>query len=114
MSGFESMTNASGIADCIFQKQYFNGPLWFIICLFWIKIICNFILVYVPQKSYGLMISLSIGLFGFSLSYYNIDLPLAIDTALTFTPIFYGGGWVKKNVIDQDFSKIESLFFSVF
>ena len=40
---FATLTEAKGILDCFTQKNYFNGPLWFLLSLYEIQLIVFFI-----------------------------------------------------------------------
>ena len=112
LPGFQDMTEARGILDCFTQKQYFNGPIWFLLCLFWVRLFCFFIEKYIPNEWIKAGVALFIGLFGFLLGKYEIDLPLTIDTALTYTPVFYGGILLNKFTVSSRYNRIESGVFS--
>ncbi len=110
--GFTEMTEANGILDCFTQKQYFNGPIWFLMCLFWIRLFCYFIERYVSKERIRAAIALCVGFCGFLLGKYLIDLPMNLDTALTFTPIFYAGTLVTRLSLFNRYSKVETGLFS--
>lgn len=111
--GFKDMTEASGIMDCFTQKQYFNGPLWFLLALLWIRIVVYFLVKYVKSTTAQLAIALGWGGVGFILNYSHVDLPLALDTAASSVPLYYMGFYVKTKGYLNNYSKIESLFFAV-
>lgn len=113
VSGFGEMTEASGIFDCFVQKQYFNGPLWFLLALFWIKIMSFPIVKFVKGWARQMIFSIILGLGGFLLNLYKIDLPLAFDTALSSVPLFYFGYFIKGNGYLEKYSRVETLFFSM-
>ena len=73
--GFTEMTEANGILDCFTQKQYFNGPIWLLMCLFWIRLFCYFIERYVSKEWIRAAIALCVGLLGFSLGKYLTLIP---------------------------------------
>lgn len=110
--GFNEMTGAKGILDCFTQKQYFNGPIWFLLSLFWIKL-----LVYIIQKTTGsvwlqALLALTLGTCGFLLNKHEIDLPLALDTALTYTPVMLAGNVLWKNNVIQKYTRLENAIFT--
>ena len=111
--GFNNLTEAKGIMDCFTQKQYFNGPLWFIICLFWIKLINFLIQKLFKKEAFQVLIVLAVGALGFYLGKNECDLPLALDTALTFTPVLYGGVLMSKYSVLHRYSKSEHIIFSI-
>lgn len=111
--GFKDMTEASGIMDCFTQKQYFNGPLWFLLALLWIRIVVYFLVKYVKYPTAQLVIALGCGGVGFALNYYHVDLPLALDTAASSVPLYYLGFYVKCKGFLNNYSKTESIFFAV-
>lgn len=110
---FSEMTSASGILDCFTQKQYFNGPLWFLPCLFWMKFFVYFTPKKISSKIVQVFVVIVLGSFGFLLNKLEIDFPLALDTALTLTPIMYLGNFLWRNSSIQKYSKTESAVFSV-
>lgn len=110
--GFMDMTTANGILDCFTQKQYFNGPIWFLICLFWIRLICYLICHYILNEWLRAFLALGVGLLGYILGRNNIDLPLALDTAFTFTPILYFGMLSFKIALFERYLKIENGIFA--
>lgn len=93
---FYEMTEASGILDCFTQKQYFNGPLWFLPCLFIVQLLTNGILALSKQTLVRTVLVVIVGCAGFLLSVVEIDLPLAADTAMVAVPLFLLGFWSNK------------------
>ena len=85
-----SMTEATGILDCLTQKSWFNGPLWFLPCLFWMQLV-SYGLCRVPGVLLRLFLAFVLGVLGLALSYYGVTFPLAVDTALTASPYFFAG-----------------------
>ena len=47
--GIDSAVRAKGIFDVFTQRQYFDGPIWFILCLFWCEIYFLFIVKFLPK-----------------------------------------------------------------
>ena len=110
---FSSMTTAKGILDCVTQKQYFNGPLWFLLSLFWIKLITYGIMKSSKYEVVRFVLALICTGGGYLLGYYNIMMPLAIDSALSSVLVFYVGFIINKYHVLDRYSKIECGIFSV-
>ena len=85
-----SMTEASGIMDCMTQRAWFNGPLWFLPCLLWMQLL-SYGLSRVPGVLLRVFIASVFGACGLLLAHEGIFLPMAIDTSLTAFPYFYAG-----------------------
>jgi fucose 4-O-acetylase-like acetyltransferase len=85
-----SMTEARGILDLVMQKSWFNGPLWFLPCLFWMQLMA-YLLCRVPGVVLRVFSAFSLGVSGLLLSHEGVYLPLALDTALTACPYFFAG-----------------------
>lgn len=100
-------TGASGILDVLRQRQYFNGPIWFILSLFW----CSFIFYFISKISKNewirAFIVLSCGSLGAFLGLRNIFMPCMLDTSLTALPFYYSGvlfkqlGLLRPNKFDK-------------
>ena len=79
------------------EEYFFNIPIWFLLCLFEINIIFYFIhtlafkLFKRQQTLVVCILSLSLGIIGLLLNYYDINLPFFIDSALDATPFFAFG-----------------------
>ncbi len=108
-----SMTDATGILDCFTQKGYFNGPLWFLPCLFFINLIAYPILRYINNLLTRLFLVFLVGALGFLLYVYETPLPLAIDTALTATPFFILGHLAKRWALFERIKAPYSIFVSI-
>ena len=82
----------------LLNEDFFNLPIWFLWCLF----ITNLIFYLINKiclnniKLLG-VITFSVGLLGFLLGLYQIDIPLYIDSALVALPFFYFGHILKKS-----------------
>lgn len=75
----------------------FNPPLWFLIALF----NCNIIFYVIHRfrdKRLWLMFALTvlIGVAGFFLGKYRIELPLYFDVAMTALPFYVCGFWIRR------------------
>lgn len=102
---FTDLTPAKGIFDCFTQKEYFNGPLWFLPALFFLQAICYLVEYSTKHTIYRLMAYAAIGVMGFELALYEIDLPLNIDTALSSTPFFVMGMLLRRYSVLAYFEK---------
>lgn len=89
-------TGASGILDVLRQRQYFNGPIWFILSLFW----CSFIFYFISRLSkkqwIRAIIVLSCGSLGAYLGTHGVFLPCMLDVSLTAMPFYYSGVIFKQ------------------
>lgn len=85
-----SMTEARGIFDCVVQKAWFNGPLWFLSCLFWMQLMA-YLLCRFPDILLRVFSAFALGVCGLLLSHEGVFLPLVLDTALTACPYFFVG-----------------------
>lgn len=90
------MTEAQGILDCFTQKQYFNGPLWFLLCLFFVQVIVKLGQRLVQQEWIRTLVCAMLGVCGYVLSKIDVDLPLTIDTALVAVPMFWIGHYLNR------------------
>ncbi len=92
-------TDANGILDVFFQRQFFNGPIWFLLALFWANIIFCIISINLTHEWQRLAAVVLIGALGICLSYNDIFVPCNIDSAFTALPFFYFGYILKKTPI---------------
>ena len=111
---FSSMTVGNGILDCFTQKAYFNGPLWFLLALFFIQLICYFVERNVKPTIYRICIYTLVGICGFMLGQYEIDLPLDLDVAMTSTPFFVMGIILRRENMLTKFSRTSYSLFAIF
>lgn len=88
-----------------------NQSIWFLLCLFEINILFYFVTLLVDMvlkskfKAFGYgIISLVLGGIGLMCSYYSLNIPSFMDTALSATPFFYFG-WLVKNQTHFLYSK---------
>lgn len=89
-------TEAKGIYDAFNQRQWFNGPIWYLLCLLWTSIWAFLIIKIVQKKWIQSIIVIIIGCFGAYLGEKYIYLPLMIDVSMTALP-FYFFGYLLKN-----------------
>lgn len=89
-------TDASGILDVFTQRQYFNGPIWFLICLFWANIYFYLVQMFVRNDMLKVICVLLICGVGILLGKYTIFLPCMMDVAMTALPFFYVGYLLKR------------------
>lgn len=92
-------TRAKGIEDLWTQRQYFNGPIWFLLALFWANIMfCIISLIFKKYYIQGIFV-LIIGSLGAYLGLKNVFLPLMFDSSMTALPFFWFGFILKKTPI---------------
>ncbi len=103
-------TQATGLLDVFTQDDYFNGPIWFLLSLFW-----DFIILWgifnLTKSNILTFIGVSvISIFGLILSKYGIFLPLKLAPAFSCL-IFLYFGYVFKNwgALDVESRKLSTL-----
>lgn len=75
----------------------FNPPIWFLVALFNCNII--FYLIHSLRDKHlpsMFILSLLIGVAGFTLGKLRIELPLYIDVAMSALPFYVGGFWIRR------------------
>lgn len=86
------------------DNVYYNTPIWFFVSLFWTSLM--FYAVFVScdklanKKAKDIVMAIfcfAIGIAGYALAIYKINLPLWIDTSMFVMPFFYAGYFFKKN-----------------
>lgn len=92
-------TSATGLLDLFNNRNFFNGPIWFLLTLFWANLM--FCLISLNIKSeYGRgLVTILIGLVGLILGKSEIFLPLFLDVAMSALPYFYIGYILNKTPI---------------
>ena len=79
------------------KENFFNIPIWFLLCLFEINIIFYVIYTFTHkvikkrQTLFICILSILLGIIGLLLRYYDINLPFFIDSAFDATPFFVFG-----------------------
>lgn len=91
----ESAVRSQGLKDVFVQRQYFDGPIWFILCLFWCEVYFLFIVKFLPKYIVPVVVFIG-GLTGWILGIKEIFVPMMMDTALTILPVFYIGWLFRK------------------
>ena len=104
------VTTAGGIMDIFNNRQYFNGPIWFIIALFW----CNiyfYLIRRATRNDYIIALSsLILGGIGWYMGYIGFFLPLFLDVAMTSLPFFALGYYLNRiNILTIKIPAIYSL-----
>ena len=109
-------TDASGILDLFYNRQFFNGPIWFLLTLFWTNILFCIISLNIKNEYFKGLAVLLLGFFGILLGINEIFIPLFIDVALTALPFFYFGYLLTKTQIlyPNKFDKYNIIFIIIF
>lgn len=92
-------TDATGILDLFTQRQWFNGPIWFLLSLFWINLLFGVISLTIKKEMIRFVVILIIGAIGATLAEHNIFLPLVLGGSMTALPFFYFGYILKKTTL---------------
>lgn len=93
------LTDAKGIFDIFNNRQFFNGPIWFLLCLYWCNILFCCISLYINKDWLRIGISIIIGGIGYWLGDNKIFIPMFLDVAFTSFPFFVFGFYLKKTKI---------------
>lgn len=94
------ITDARGILDMFNNRQFFNGPIWFLLCLFWCNVIFCTISLYIPNDSIRIILVCLLGTIGWYMgNVQHLFMPLFIDVAFTALPFFAFGYYLKKTEI---------------
>ena len=87
----------TNILNPLFSQTFFNGPIWFLLALFW-----AFVLYYCVMKlcngreRYVVMMTLCIGLTGFYMHRWGVTLPLFFAQGMVACPMLMVGSEMKK------------------
>lgn len=85
------------------ERVMFNGPIWFLLCLFEVNILFYFVQWLSGRISAKhkvpivLALSLVIGFTGLMLGVYSVNLHLYFDTMLSVLPFFAFGWWLLRH-----------------
>lgn len=93
------ITAANGIFDLFNNRQFFNGPIWFLLCLFWCNIYFCQIFFLFKNDIARIITVIFLGTFGWWLGYKDYFVPLFLDVAMTSLPFFTFGYYLKKSNI---------------
>lgn len=94
------ITDARGILDVFNNRQFFNGPIWFLLALFWCNIIFCTISLYIKSEPVRIILVGFLGFFGWYLgNVQHVFVPLYFDVALTALPFFIFGYYLKRTDI---------------
>lgn len=108
-------TEARGLWDIVDNRQFFNGPIWFLLALFWDNLIFGAICVNIKNEWFRGLTVLIIGTFGVLLGINDIFLPCFVDVALTALPFFYFGYLLNKTgiLLTNKWDKYNLIFFLI-
>ena len=109
-------TDATGIFDLFTQRQFFNGPLWFLLALFWTDLMFFAILQLAKREWLQIVLVASISSLGMLLSMCHLFLPCNIDSAMSALPFFYFGYLLKKSPLSYSnpYDKYNALWVLLF
>ena len=107
------ITSSESIFDVFNNRQFFNGPIWFIITLFWCNIYLYIIYKTVTKEYIRIIISTFIGLVGWFLGRKGIFVPMYLDVAMTSLPFFILGYYMKQSAIINNTGNVMELISGV-
>lgn len=91
--------------DCLLNfyvnENFPNAPLWFLLCLFEVNILF-FATMLIVQSFFNdstwaiCIMALLVGLFGISLYFMGVNLPMYLDSSLSALPFFVFGFYIKR------------------
>lgn len=85
--------------DFITKTEYFNRPIWFLLCLFWDNLIFLSIIRITKNEIIRGTLVLLTGLTGYCLICKSITLPIQLSPALNSLPFFYLGYLLKRTTL---------------
>lgn len=106
-------SDAKGIGDVFRQENYFNGPIWFLLSLFWDFLILWGIFRCTNNHVFRSILIFAIGIIGIALGMSRVFLPLKIAQAFTALLFFYIGYIIKSNYIFGYFNRLKSCYMSI-
>lgn len=89
----------SNILNVVYSKSFFNGPIWFLLALWW-----AFLLFYLAAKLCRnneiaiTIIAFIIGIVGFNLNGWGVTLPLFFGQGMVACPLLMAGYLIKKYI----------------
>ena len=92
-------TDATGILDVFTQTQWFNGPIWFLLALFWCNMAFGVISLFIKNELARAAIIAFLAAASVALAHYDIFVPMNIHSAMSALPLFYIGYLLKKTPI---------------
>ena len=93
------VSEAKGILDVFTQIQYFNGPIWFLLALFWCNLLFCLISLNIQRDTLRFAAVMILFAIGYTLETNNIFLPCVMDVAMVGMPFFYFGYLLKKSTM---------------
>lgn len=111
------VTAARGFGDMFTNRQFFNGPIWFLLCLFWCNVIFCTITLYIKSETLKIAVVCLLGFVGwYSGNVLNLFVPLFFDVALTALPFFALGYYLKRTplLFPNRYDKYNLLFALLF
>lgn len=90
------ITDARGILDLFDNRQFFNGPIWFLLSIFWCNIYFYIICRLILNNTERIIVVFICGTAGWLIGHFGYFLPLFLDVAMTALP-FFAFGYCLKN-----------------
>ena len=107
------VTDAKGIMDFWNNRQFFNGPIWFLLALFWCNMFFYFPSKYIKNDFGIIVIVCIIGFIGWYLGHKGVFLPLFFDVGMTCMPFFTMGYFLNKHVFNSHLNDKYNIYFFI-
>ncbi len=91
------VSDAEGWMDVFTQNQYFNGPIWFLLALFWCNIAFCAISLNIKKELYRFLAVIVLFFIGYAVERASVFLPCMLDASMIGMPFFYFGYLLKKS-----------------
>ena len=101
------ITASTGVLDVFTNRQYFNGPIWFLLALFWANIYFCIISLLIKNEALRSIAVIAVGVCGVILGRNEVFVPMMMDVAMTALPLFYCGYILKKSGILYPNEKVD-------
>lgn len=85
------VSNYSGAFDILSQRLLFNGPIWFLLCLFEVELMFYLLFRFFTNKVIKILICIGLFIVGCILGNKQMFIPLKIDASFVAMPFFYLG-----------------------
>ncbi len=86
----------NSIFDIFITRTLFNGPIWFLLALFWCNLFFYLIKHHIKNTTIAILIIILLGYIGYTCGMNGINFPLFADNAISMLPFFAFGFYIRK------------------